>query len=532
MTTPKDDEERYFQELLALLIEGKVGSKKELKRAKLQLARRYKVSQLPTDAAVLERVPEEERANLEPLLRTKAVRSISGVAVVAAMTSPAQCPHGRCYYCPGGVDSGTAQSYTGLEPAARRASMNDFVAYRQVKARLEQLRAIGHPIDKIDLIIMGGTFTGREIEYQGSFIKGCFDAMNGQMSPDLTSAVDLNEKAPSRCIGLTIETRPDHFQRPDIVRCMDMGQTRVELGVQTTYDNVLEAMERGHGVQAAIEANGRARDAGLKIGFHMMPGMPGVDEDMDLRTFERLFTDPGFMPDMLKIYPCLVIKGTKLYDLWKKGDYEPLTTEQATSLLAKAKARFPKWVRVLRIQRDIPVQLIEAGVDKSNLRQIIQERMAEHGTRCRCIRCREVGHRVLKGDTVDNGSIELVKENYAASGGTEHFLSFEDTKNDILISYLRLRMPSEWWRPETEGGAFVRELKVIGPVVPLGKRDPEAWQHAGQGQRLLKRAEELCVDKGVTKLLVTSGAGVRDYYRQLGYSRQGPYMEKDLKDGS
>jgi elongator complex protein 3 len=315
---------------------------------------------------------------------------------------------------------------------------------------------------------------------------------------------------------------------------MDMGQTRVELGVQTTYDDVLSAMKRGHGVKEATEANRLARDAGLKVGFHMMPGMPGVSREMDLKTFEDLFEDDRFKPDMLKIYPCLVIKGTGLYDIWKRGEYEPLTTEQATEILAKAKAKFPKWVRVQRIQRDIPVQLIDAGVDKSNLRQLVHRRMEADGTRCRCVRCREVGHRTLKGDTVDDRAVKLVEERYGASGGKEVFLSFEDTVNDILISYLRLRLPGEWWREGTENSAFVREMKVIGPVVPLGKRDQEAWQHSGQGEKLLQRAEEISGDEfGMERLLVTSGVGAREYYRQHGYTRgSGPYMEKDLKERS
>jgi elongator complex protein 3 len=222
-TVDDDDTERYLDELVALLREGRVTSKEALRKVKLKLARTYKVAQIPSDAKVLEWVPDEDREALEPLLRTKAVRSISGVAVVAAMTSPAECPHGRCLYCPGGVENGTAQSYTGLEPAARRASMNDFDAFRQVSARLEQLRITGHPTDKIDLIIMGGTFTARDTGYQEAFVKGCFDAMNGSQAADLNGSIDGNETAPSRCIGLTIETRPDWFGKDQILRCMDMG---------------------------------------------------------------------------------------------------------------------------------------------------------------------------------------------------------------------------------------------------------------------------------------------------------------------
>jgi elongator complex protein 3 len=263
----------------------------------------------------------------------------------------------------------------------------------------------------------------------------------------------------------------------------------------------------------------------------MMPGMPGVDEKMELRSWDELFSDPRYKPDMLKIYPCLVIKGTGIYDLWKKGDFTPMTTEQAVELLAKVKSKLPKWVRIQRIQRDIPVQLIEAGIKKSNLRQLAQDRMEELGTKCRCIRCREVGHRALRGDKVDESSIELLEETYDACNWTEVFLSVEDTSQDILISYLRLRFPGKgnWWRSETQGGAFVREMKVLGEVVPLGKHDENAWQHAGRGQELLARAEVKALELGADSILVTSGVGAREYYRKNGYERVGPYMGKTLR---
>jgi elongator complex protein 3 len=529
--TGPDIEEAYLDEIVAILLEGKLRTKEDLHKVKLRLARKYRSPDLPSDATILERIPEEAVPLLLPLLRTKAVRSVSGVAVVAAMTSPAKCPHGKCLYCPGGVDSGTAQSYTGREPAALRAAMNDFDAFREVSARLVQLKAIGHPTDKIDLIIMGGTFTARDLPYQESFIKGCFDAMNSKKAPDLPTAITWNETAASRCIGLTVETRPDWFGQDIIVRSMDMGMTRVELGVQTLYDDVLKAMQRGHSVAVAAAANKDGRNGGLKIGFHMMPGMPGVDEKMELKAWDMLFTDPRFKPDMLKIYPCLVIKGTGLYDMWKKGEFTPITTEQAVEVLAKVKAKLPKWVRIQRIQRDIPVQLIDAGIKKSNLRQLVQDRMKEQGTKCRCIRCREVGHRALQGDKVDEGSIELMEETYDACNGTEVFLSVEDTSQDILISYLRLRFPGKgnWWHPQTKGCAIIREMKVLGEVVPLGKHDEKAWQHAGRGHELLARAEAKAIELGADRILVTSGVGAREYYRKNGYERAGPYMGKGLR---
>ncbi|MFO7618522.1 MAG: tRNA uridine(34) 5-carboxymethylaminomethyl modification radical SAM/GNAT enzyme Elp3 [Thermoplasmata archaeon] len=517
------DEREYFNELIRLLLAGKASSKDDIQRLKVELCKKYRMKHLPSNADVLAKVSEEDIDELEPLLRTKPVRTISGVAVVAAMTSPHDCPHGKCLYCPGGVERGTAQSYTGREPAALRAAQCGFDPHDQVKARIRQLGSIGHPTDKIDLIIMGGTFTARDRDYQEGFVKRCFDAMNGQDSDTLATAQAMNETAKHRCIGLTVETRPDYFFETQADLALELGATRVELGVQTLDDETLEAMKRGHGSAESARASRIARDSGMKVGYHMMPGLPGETPESDLATFERLFSDEKFKPDILKIYPTLVIGGTVLHDMWKAGDYKPYSQETLVGLLADIKERLPKWVRIQRIQRDIPIQLVEAGNRKSHLRELAQWELEARGKKCRCIRCREAGHNLLRGR--EAGELVLLEEEYAASGGSEFFVSFEDVEMDILAGFARMRFPSpEAHRHEMAGSAIIRELRTVSQQLPLSARDESSLQHRGLGEKLVERCLEIAADSGRERLLVMSGVGAREYYRKLGFERVGPYM--------
>jgi len=312
-----------------------------------------------------------------------------------------------------------------------------------------------------------------------------------------------------------------------------LGGTKVELGVQTLSDEVYKKVKRGHTVADVVEATQTCRDALLKLGYQMMPGLFSTPRE-DLKMFKELFENEDFKPDLVKFYPCLVIKGTKLYNMWKKGEYKPYTTEQAVKLIAKIKKIVPPWVRVIRIQRDIPVDLVVDGVVKSNLRELVEEEMKKHGDRCRCIRCREVGLRMAKDETgnlkPDAKAIELKRIDYGASGGDEVFLSFEDATNDLLIGFLRLRKPSENAnRPEMKDAAGIRELHVYGPMVELGEKPDEKWQHRGYGRELLEEAERIAgEDWGLKTVNVISGIGVRDYYRKSGYKRAGPYMGKKL----
>jgi elongator complex protein 3 len=520
----------FYDDIIDCIRSGKITTKDEIHKAKVKLCKKYHLAHLPSDVDILQHASPEIYSELEPILRLKPVRTTSGVAVVAVMTSPSDCPHGKCTYCPGGTDFGTAQSYTGHEPAALRADANDFDPYLQTKSRIEQLSTIGHPTDKIDLIIMGGTFTAREKDYQEWFVKRCFDAMNKTETSSLTDAHSLNEFAPSRCIGLTMETRPDWCKSQHVDEMLKLGATRVELGVQTTYNEILKEIERGHTVEDSILATRISKDAGMKVCYHMMPGLPKSDPELDLSAFKTLFENPDFKPDMLKIYPCLVVEGTKLHELWKEGAYKPYDTEDCAELIAKIKEYIPQWVRIQRIQRDIPVKLISEGVDKSNLRQIVQEKLKKRGKSCNCIRCREVGISTLKGEKPDIESISLNHVKYEASSGEEHFLSFED-KNGIVIAYSRLRKPSlNAHRKEISltPCMIIRELKVAGDMVPIGKTDDVKWQHRGYGQMLLKECENITRENDLDKILVTSGVGAREYYRKLGYERYGFYMAKSL----
>jgi len=516
----------YYEDIIKILLEGRPKTRDEVQKLKIQLCRKHKMDKLPSNAEILAYVSEEDLDILEPLLRTKPVRTISGVAVVAVMTSPHDCPHGKCRFCPGGVENGTAQSYTGREPAALRAARWNFNPHDQVKSRLEQLEAIGHPTDKVDLIIMGGTFTARDIGFQTDFVKGCFDAMNCQNFEDLASAQAFNETARHRCIGLTVETRPDHFYEQQVDLALELGATRVELGVQTLNDEALKAMERGHGSAESAKATQITRDAGMKVGYHMMPGLPGETLKSDLATFGKLYSDERFKPDMLKLYPVLVIGGTELHEMWKTGDYEPYSQDELVKLLADIKEKLPKWTRVQRIQRDIPVQLIEAGGKKSHLRELVQWELEARGKKCNCIRCREAGHNYLKGR--EPGDIELLTEEYQASGGKEYFMSFEDAEKDILIGFARLRIPSaNAHRPEMQNAAIIRELRTVSQQLPISEKG-EGWQHRGFGERLIARSIELAQEKGCEKILVTSGVGAREYYRKLDWVREGPYMARQL----
>ncbi|AIZ57263.1 coproporphyrinogen III oxidase [Candidatus Methanoplasma termitum] len=502
--------------IITAIKKGDVKDREAVQRMKIELCGELGLTDVPANSSILKEVAPQDRKLIEPFLIKKPMRTMSGVAVVAVMTSPHPCPHGKCAYCPGGVDSGSPQSYTGKEPAARRAERNNFDPFLQVKDRIDQLTAIGHKTDKIDLIIMGGTFTSREREYQEWFVKRCLDAMNGEDSEDIKNAKQRNETSEHRCIGLTVETRPDVFGDEQIEMAMMLGATRVELGVQILDDDVLALSKRGHGVKEIIDSTRSCKDHGLKVCYHIMPGLPGSTPEKDLECFKRVFEDPDFRPDMLKFYPTLVISGTELFDLWKKGEYTPYDESTAVDLLSKMKSIVPEYTRIQRVERDIPAPQITAGIKTSNIRQVVQENMAAHGMSCRCIRCREVGHtnQVLDDpDLVNQKAME-----YEASEGFERFVSLE--YNDSLIGYVRLRT-------DDTDTATIRELKVFGKIASIGS-EGEDWQHRGFGKELMLEAERLAVLDGKKRMRINSGIGVRGYYRALGYVLEEPYMVKDL----
>jgi len=544
--------ERVCESLVEDLLAGEI-DREDLERAKMDACREHSAPKVPKNTELLDYAPEKRREELEPILRRKPVRTASGVSPVAIMTSPHTCPHGKCLYCPGGPASefSSAQSYTGHEPAAARGVQNDYDPYGQVTLRLHQLRKIGHPVDKVELILMGGTMTARSHDYQEWFVKRALEAMNDydldapptpseseSFKPDpsetefryLEDVIAENETNGIRNIGTTFETKPDWCDPEQIDRMLRLGGTKVEVGVQTTYERINREMHRGHGVQASLDANRRLRNAGFKVGFHMMPGQPGMSKEMCLQDFRELFENSGWRPDYLKIYPTLVVRDTITYDMWRRGEYEPLTNEEAADLVAEIKSMIPRYTRLQRVQRDIPADFIDAGVWKSNLRQLARQRMDEHGWTCDCIRCREVGMNDAEPD-----EIELAVDTYEAAGGTEHFISIEDFERDLLIGFCRLRfpgakaVPDDPIRPELEDAALVRELHVYGGEVAVGEASGDDHQHKGYGRRLLAEAERLAAEAGFGKLSVISGVGAREYYREkLGYYQDGPYVSTRL----
>ncbi len=511
---------RELRRIVEAILAGEIKTQTDLESHKKDASSRLALSSLPSNAEILSNASPQERARLKMLVR-KPTRTLSGVAVIAAMTSPARCPHGTCVPCPGGIHCASAQSYTGREPAALRAAQHEYDPYRQVMARLAQLDEIGHPLDKSELIIMGGTITARPLGYQHWFVKRCLLAMNDypaakapstpwQSFADVAAA---NETASVRNIGTTFETRPDYCGPKETMNMLLLGVTKVELGVQSTRDDLLQSMKRGHTVEDAVSANHALREAGLKVGFHMMPGLPDSTPRVDLEVFRELFSDSRFRPDYLKIYPTLVVEGTELYRQYLLGEYTPLGDAAAIELVSRIKEILPAYVRLQRVQRDIPAQLIVAGVQKSNLRQLSKLRLSARGGQCRCIRCREAGLRRFL-----DGKVAPKHETYDACGGVEHFLSFEG-EDETVVGFLRLRLSAR---------ARVRELHVYGPMLPIGSR-VEGWQHRGFGARLVQTAENMAEDAGYSSLEITSGIGARGYYRRLGYELCGPYMAKRFR---
>jgi len=526
--------EEAYREIIQRLMEIPNPTKDDINLIKVKVAGKHDLGKVPSNSELIRYLKPDEKDKLLPILRRKIVRTISGVTIVAVMTKPWPCPQKNpCAYCPGGPPHGVPQSYTGHEPATMRGLQSGFDPYEQVRNRIEQLKAIGHMVDKVELIIMGGTFPGMPLDYQEHFVKRCLDAIAEKGARSLEGAKKLAETSRIHNVGITVETRPDWAKEKHVDQMLSMGVTRVELGVQNVYDDIYELVERGHSVQDVVEATRILKDAGLKVAYHLMPGLPGSGFERDLEGFQRIFTDPEFKPDMIKIYPCLVLKGTKAYEWWRRGEYRPYTTEEATQLILEVKKMIPPWIRIMRVQRDIPAYLIEAGVNRSNLRQLVLRRLKEEGLQCRCIRCREVGHRWLKDKVkADPNSIEIRTVKEKASEGDEVFISAEDSVNDVLVGYLRLRIPSgKAHRPEIlpETTSIVRELHVYGPLVPVGRRLAEAWQHKGYGGVLLSEAERISVeDYDRKKVVVTSALGTKQYYKRFGYDYDGPYVSKLL----
>jgi elongator complex protein 3 len=456
----------------------------------------------------------------------KVTRTISGVTPVAVMTQPNGCP-GKCIYCP--TYPATPQSYTPESPAVFRARTCNYNTGEQINLRLDVLADMGHPTNKVELIIMGGTFLATPVEYQYRFIKECYDALNGTESSTLDEAKKINEDVKHRCTGLCIETRPDWCGPVEIERMLEFGATRVELGVQTLDDTVYSLIKRGHTVADVVQATYLLRQHGFKVYYHMMPGLPGNNPEKDLEQFRLLFDDSRFKPDGLKIYPTVVVEGTELEKWFNEGRYKPYDTATMTDLTVKIKKTLPKYVRIARVLRDIPPKFIVAGCIDS-LRGIVKERMKEQNIQCRCIRCREYGHRARAGWKI--GTPELIRFDYDASDGKEIFLSFED-KEETLFGLLRLRIQQGSIPAQKENNtkmAIIRELHVFGPEVPLNMRNPGTAQHRGLGKALLNEAENIVYNEfKIAQIFILSGVGAKEYYRGEGYHSEGEYMTKELR---
>ncbi|MBI2450236.1 MAG: tRNA uridine(34) 5-carboxymethylaminomethyl modification radical SAM/GNAT enzyme Elp3 [Candidatus Nealsonbacteria bacterium] len=508
------------------IMKNRLKTPEDLASVKRKMSKKYKVpcpsniKLLETYRKMLENKKIKKTPLIEKLLRTRPVRSLSGIVNISVLTKPYPCP-GKCIYCP--TEKGIPKSYVSGEPAVERAKKLNFDPYLQVKKRIETLEMEGHPTDKIELRIVGGTWSYYPKKYQEWFIKRCFESCNNGRTSGFRPTQRFNERARHRIVGLSIETRPDFINLGEIKWLRELGVTMVELGVQSIYDDVLKFNNRGHGVKEISEATKLLKNAGFKILYQMMPNLPGSTSTRDLKMFGELSSDFRFKPDLLKIYPCALVKGAPLYKLWKNKKYKPYTEKQLINLVKSIKKIIPYYVRIQRITRDIPSHSIAAGPAKiSNLRQIVSGN-------CKCIRCREVG-----ANYDPKEKLYLFRQDYNASGGKEIFLSFENKNRSKLYSLLRLRLCNGSYQLH---GAVIRELHTYGQSLEVwhpskfgGGRTSPSPQHKGLGRKLIKEAEKISEKEfGFNKITVISGIGARDYYRKLGYRLENTYMVKKLR---
>jgi len=478
-------------------------------------------------------------AHLLERIRMKPMRTLSGVTTVTVLTKPYPCP-GKCIFCP--TDVRMPKSYLPDEPGAMRGLEHDFDPYNQVRARLEQLESLGHPTDKIELLILGGTWSSYRRDYQEWFIKRCFEAMNASLTPaplpageggrrtgeedntNLDKAHAINETTHHRNVGLVIETRPDEIN-PDELRWLRyLGVTKVQMGAQSLDDHILELNKRGHDVESTRRATALLRAAGFKIVLHWMPNLLGATPESDRKDFARLWND--FCPDEIKIYPNQLLANAELYEYWQRGEFQPYTTQELIDLIADIKPAIPRYCRVNRVIRDIPSTNVVEGNRRTSLRQDVQEEMKRRGTHCECVRCREV-----RGKSVRTESLTLNNMVYHAGRAEEHFISYI-TPDDKLAGFIRLSLPGKD-SPETgmsdlDGAAMIREVHVYGQSLPVGAEKAGAAQHAGLGTRLLEKAESLAHANGFKRMAVISAVGTRGYYLERGYKRGELYLTKTL----
>lgn len=450
----------------------------------------------------------------------KPSKTLAGVTPIAVMSYPKKCKHGTCLYCP---SLNVPQSYTPLSPPVMRASRLEYDARKQVESRLKAFKLMNHPTNKIELIIMGGTFLSYPQDYQSRFVKLCYDALNQRKSSSLEQAKKLNEKASHRLVALCIETRPDYCSPSQIKLMLSYGCTRVELGVQAIDDKIYKKVNRGHTIADVIQATRRLKDAGFKVGYHIMPGIPFSNKIKDLQMFSKLFKSEDFKPDQLKIYPCQVIRGSRLEKLYEQGKYYPYPEKDILELIIKMYKIVPEYCRIMRIMREISPNYLIAGTTHIDLRKDIEIELKKRNLKIAEIRFREIGFNIRdkKINEKINRRLKLKTIKYSASKGTEYFLQFINPDN-ILFALLRLRI-------NKDNSAFIRELHVYGQALAVGKKPgKQDIQHKGLGKRLMQEAESICKNNKINKLSVISGVGVREYYRKLGYNLEKEYMVKKI----
>jgi elongator complex protein 3 len=549
----------FFKEMFEEMDKREINSLAEALKLRRELCRKLKPSKFPSIIEILTHANKEQYEKYKFLV-TKPMRTGSGVTPIALMTRPGKCPHGTCTMCPGGVGSyfgDVPQSYTGAEPSTMRSIRNKYDPYLTVMNRLEQFVILNQSVDKVEVIVQGGTFPAMARKYQDDFVTYVFKAMNdfSEMfylndeidivkfkeffelpgSVEDSSRTELvhkkllklkgestmeteharNEIVKVRCVGLTIETKPDWGFLKHGNHMLEQGCTRVELGLQDVDDKVLARINRGHTIADSKRSMQVLKDLGFKINAHIMVGLPEQDNN---RIYE-FFTDENYRPDMMKIYPCLVMPGTKLEEEYKAGEFVPLETEEAVKIIANFKTKVPVYCRLMRIQRDIPTKQTSAGVDRTNLRQMVTQYMEKNNLTCHCIRCSEIKSEIV------NPELKVLE--YESSGGKEFFIYF--AQGSEIIGFARLRFPKEMLREEfTPESAIIRELHVYGKAIDVSKSGKV--QHKGFGKKLMQKAEEICKENGKKKLLVISGVGVRQYYKdKLGYIQDGPYVSKTIE---